>query len=295
MEASAKQVLVVGSINIDLFAKLNGGLADFAGASIDVSPIKGMTLPAASFVEVAGVSQQLLEAGLAKEDAAGLVQQMGGPFVQKTGGKGANAAAAAGQTASCELCAAPRLSPTINSARAGGRAGGRVPLPYDPHETHAPTSSPLATHGPPTRPMHARSIGNLGRASGESNAALLADLARFGEVQTDRCSTLDGPTGTAFILQYADNDNAIILLGGANLCWPTAEALLVGDDGASLREAVSASSVVMLQREVPAHVNACAARLAAALGKPVFMDVGGTDAPLDKALLPYLSVIAPNE
>lgn len=31
------------------------------------------------------------------------------------------------------------------------------------------------------------------------------------------------------------------------------------------------------------------------LGKPVFMDVGGTDAPLDKNLMPFLSEIAPNE
>ena len=35
----------------------------------------------------------------------------------------------------------------------------------------------------------------------------------------------------------------------------------------------------MLQREVPEYVNVAAARLAHALGTPVFMDVGGTDAP----------------
>jgi len=51
----------------------------------------------------------------------------------------------------------------------------------------------------------------------------------------------------------------------------------------------------MLQREVPDYVNVLTAQLAHAAGKPVFMDVGGTDAPLDPALMAYISVIAPNE
>ena len=29
-----------------------------------------------------------------------------------------------------------------------------------------------------------------------------------------------GPTGTAYILQFEDNDNAIVLVGGANQDWP---------------------------------------------------------------------------
>ena len=51
----------------------------------------------------------------------------------------------------------------------------------------------------------------------------------------------------------------------------------------------------MLQREVPAHVNVVTAALARARGVPVFMDVGGTDAPIDMALMSHLSVICPNE
>ena len=46
---------------------------------------------------------------------------------------------------------------------------------------------------------------------------------------------------------------------------------------------------------MPPYVNLAAAKLGHALGRPVFMDVGGTDAPLDEAILPYLDVIAPNE
>lgn len=47
--------------------------------------------------------------------------------------------------------------------------------------------------------------------------------------------------------------------------------------------------------QVPDHVNVVTAKLAQQAGTPVFMDVGGTDAPLDPTLMPFISVIAPNE
>ena len=111
---------------------------------------------------------------------------------------------------------------------------------------------------------------------------------------TPRATTLpDVPTGTAYILLFDDNDNAIVLIGGANQEWPEATALAA--PGGKLHAAVTECACVMLQREVPPHVNVAAAKLARDLGKPVFLDLGGTDAPLDPALLPYISVIAPNE
>ena len=51
----------------------------------------------------------------------------------------------------------------------------------------------------------------------------------------------------------------------------------------------------MLQREVPDEINILVARLASEAGIPVIMDVGGHDRPLDPDLMPYISVIAPNE
>merc|ERR1719291_1409765 len=77
-----------------------------------------MTLPAKSFVENEGVAPQLSAAGLAcaagEEEA--LVLKMSPPFEQKTGGKGANAAAAAGQTLGCELvCQFGRASAEANA------------------------------------------------------------------------------------------------------------------------------------------------------------------------------------
>lgn len=236
---SSPRVLVVGSINVDLYQKMTPSTIKLGGTPIDVSPIKGMTLPAKSFAENPGVAQQLKAANL--QCAAGqeeaLLMKMDGPFDQKTGGKGANAAAAAGQTFGCEL------------------------------------------------------ICNFGRASADANKMLLADLKSFGNVDTARSGLIDGPTGTAYILLFGDNDNAICLLGGANQSWSPSSIA----DGSPLQKAIKESVAVMLQREVPDIVNVEVARKARALGKPVFMDVGGTDAPLDERLIPFLSVVCPNE
>jgi len=235
---------VVGSINVDLYQRLGGGKATFSGKPLSIVPIKGMTLPSASFVGMPAVKVERDGAGMACEpgNEEAFVLSMDGPFTQKTGGKGANAAAAAGQTYACEF------------------------------------------------------VGNFGATSAAENKALLADLKKYGNVDVTRCTTLPGaPTGTAYILLFDDNDNAIVLIGGANQQWPDAEALRTGAEGAALRAAIAECVCVMLQREVPDYVNVLTAQLAHAAGKPVFMDVGGTDAPLDPALMAYISVIAPNE
>ena len=238
------KVLVVGSINVDLYQRLDGGKAKFGGKPLSITPIKGMTLPAASFTDTKAVKAEIGKAKMECKKGAeeAFVLTMDGPFTQKTGGKGANAAAAAGQTYSCEF------------------------------------------------------IGNMGAESASENKALLADLKKFGGVDVSRSATLPkAPTGTAYILLFDDNDNAIVLIGGANQMWPSASALKSGAAGAKLRAAIDECVCVMLQREVPPYVNVVTAELAIKAGKPVFMDVGGTDAPLDEALMPFISVIAPNE
>lgn len=240
-EQHQRRVLVVGSINVDLYQRTVAGAVRFSGKPVDVRPLKGMTLPASSFVAHPKMASQ---PGVASRYVAGeeeaFLLTMDGPFEQKTGGKGANAAAAAAQTFACELYA------------------------------------------------------NLGSASATENGALTRDLAAFGGVGTRHVLTLEGrPTGTAYILLFDDNDNAIVLLGGANQAWPPATEL--EREGGALHAAVARAGAVMLQREVPPYVNRAAAKLARSLGVPVFMDVGGTDAPLDEELMPYLDVVAPNE
>jgi sugar/nucleoside kinase (ribokinase family) len=197
-----------------------------------------MTLPAASFVRHAAVAAEMAKKGMTCAEGAeeAAVLRMEGPFEQKTGGKGANAASAAGQTFACEF------------------------------------------------------FGNFGAESASENERLLADLAAYGGVETGRCATLAStPTGTAYILLFDDGDNAILLLGGANQSWPPPDALCVA--ASPLSGAMEGAVAVMLQREVPAYVNVAVARAARANAIPVVFDVGGTDAPLDEALLPFVSLI----
>lgn len=113
-----------------------------------------------------------------------------------------------------------------------------------------------------------------------------------GAVETGRCQTVAGcATGTAYILSFSDGDNAIVLIGGANQEWPAGDSVPSGPVGQAMRRAVA----VMLQREIPARVNAGVAALASRAGVPVILDVGGTDEALDSALLPFVTLIAPNE
>ena len=217
----SKRVLVVGSINIDLFASLDKqNQATFAGAPVDFSAVKGMTLPARSFLLQEAVAADLERSGARWEKGAeeDFVLSLDGPFTQLTGGKGANAAVAAAQTAS----------------------------------------------------GNAEFIGQLGMVSEAANGVLLDDMARYGGVDTTRCAVLrDAPTGTAYILRFADSgDNAILLLGGANMAWPSADALRSGAEGPPLRAAIADCAALMLQREIPPHVNVVVASLAAEAGAP---------------------------
>ena len=158
-----RRVLVVGSINVDLYQRTDGGAVRFGGVPVDVEPIKGMTLPAGSFVAHPRIRMQPGVTPHRPGEEEAFLLTMDGPFEQRTGGKGANAAAAAAQTFGCEL------------------------------------------------------FGNLGESSSAENAALARDLAAYGAVGTRHVRTLRGlPTGTAYILLFGDNDNTILLLGGAN-------------------------------------------------------------------------------
>ena len=75
-----RRVLVVGSINVDLYQHTKGAAVTFAGKSIDLSAIKGMTLPASSFVNYPKIAAQLRkhETGAAEgaEKAKGDVNKM---------------------------------------------------------------------------------------------------------------------------------------------------------------------------------------------------------------------------
>lgn len=97
-------------------------------------------------------------------------------------------------------------------------------------------------------------------------------------------------TGQAFILLQPSGENSIIIIGGANQDWPVDEPLKEFACTA-IREA----SCLLLQREIPEHVNAFAARAAAEAGVPVILDAGGVDEPLDAEILRLCTCVSPNE
>jgi len=232
------RVVVVGSINVDLYLKLAPDSTLLMDKQkIDISSVKGMTLPSDAFLNMDEITQQLRSKKL--EPNEDLVFKISGDFEQKTGGKGANAAAAAGQTFKCEF------------------------------------------------------IGQMGSESSKENQMLYQDLANYGAVQVNRVVMQPNiRTGTAYIFLYPDNDNSILLIGGANMAWPQVPEL---ETNGLFTTGLQGAVALMLQREIPNYINLYAAKTASAMGIPVMMDVGGTNAPLDEQLIPYVSLVVPNE
>lgn len=96
------------------------------------------------------------------------------------------------------------------------------------------------------------------------------------------------PTGQAFILLQAGGDNSIVIVGGANVTW-------AAELPPTLVRGIGDAALVLLQREVPDHVNVAVARTARAHGVHVLMDVGGRADPLPAELLPLVTILSPNE
>lgn len=233
-----KRVVVIGSINVDLYLKLGPDSSlTMESHKLDISAVKGMTLPSEAFLEMPAILDQLQRAKLTPSEE--LVFSIQGDLDQKTGGKGANAAAAAGQTFKCEF------------------------------------------------------IGQMGADSSKENQMLFQDLANFGAVQVQRVVVKpETRTGTAYIFLYPDNDNSILLIGGANQDWPAVGEL---EKNGLFTSGLKGAVALMLQREIPNYINLYAAKTASAMKIPVMMDVGGTNAALDEQLIPYVTLIVPNE
>ena len=81
--------MVVGSINVDLYLKLAPDSTLLMDKQkIDISSVKGMTLPSDAFLNMDEITQQLRSKKL--EPNEDLVFKISGDFEQKTGGKGGN-------------------------------------------------------------------------------------------------------------------------------------------------------------------------------------------------------------
>jgi len=133
---------------------------------------------------------------------------------------------------------------------------------------------------------HAQFICQLGN---DTHATALEKVLKDNGLDLSACGHADAPSGQAFIFLEADGQNSIMIVGGANAAWPKEAAEQPG------LQLVRSAKVLLLQREIPEHVNEAMAEVAAKNGVPVMQDVGGEDRPLSDRLLRNLSFITPNE
>merc|ERR1712166_963767 len=305
-----KRILVVGSVNVDLIKDVGPGKLTLAGTAIDISAVKGQTLPSSSFLNTEAIACQLSASsdtaagqGLekARVEALAALQTMDknqDGVVDATEFIGGDVSKDEFIRSDTNLDGVLDEQELMARAAANDQAEKVVLTMEGPFTqvTGGKGANAAAAVGQTCAGGGCVSefIGQFGAASSAENIRLLVDLKKC-SVDVSRSPTVDGPTGTAFILQYDDRDNAIVLIGGANQAWPSPQALSSQAQGEDLRSAITEAAAVMLQREIPEEINILVARLASEAGIPVIMDVGGHDRPLDPDLMPYISVIAPNE
>jgi ribokinase len=94
------------------------------------------------------------------------------------------------------------------------------------------------------------------------------------------------PSGQGIVLLEADGTASSIVVGGSNVAWP---------ENVSMHHIVHDAGAVLLQREVPEHVNIAAAKAAKKAGVTVLQDVGGEDRPISDDMLSYIDYLSLNE
>lgn len=116
----------------------------------------------------------------------------------------------------------------------------------------------------------------------------LASSPRAFPATTDRPQEEALPTGCATVFLLPDGDNSIVIVGGANQSpgWALTEGT---------KEIIAGAAYLLLQREVPEHVNVEAAQYARAHGTQVILDAGGSLEPLSPELLASVDLFSPNE
>ncbi|KAH7651921.1 Ribokinase/fructokinase protein [Dioscorea alata] len=137
---------------------------------------------------------------------------------------------------------------------------------------------------------HGRSTFFLGRVGSDAHGQLIEDALSDGGVRLDRLQRVEAaPTGHAVVMLQENGQNSIIIVGGANI-WGWSDEVEVED-----LEVVKDAGIVLLQREIPDHVNLQVAQVARRANVPVILDVGGMEGAISKELINVVDILSPNE
>jgi ribokinase len=129
----------------------------------------------------------------------------------------------------------------------------------------------------------------VGQFGSDSFKDTISSQMKKDNVNLDKTSTVsDTPTGQAYIFSYPNKDNSIIVVGGANMDWSK-------NNLEGLKESISTSKFLVLQREIPEEINVKACKIAKESGVKIILDMGGADTPLTTELLSLLDIISPNK
>jgi ribokinase len=138
----------------------------------------------------------------------------------------------------------------------------------------------------------AQFVGNFGC---DSHSPLLEEVLRAHGVDVSGSGhSLDMPSGQGLVFLKTDGTISSVVVGGSNAVWPP---LTLGQnehslDGLAAR--IKGASCVLLQREIPEHINEFVASIALEAGIPVYQDMGGEDRPISDSLLRKLTYVCPN-
>jgi ribokinase len=122
----------------------------------------------------------------------------------------------------------------------------------------------------------------------DANGLMLEAALVANGVDISLCGRSSRPSGLGLVfLQGEGGGGSCVVVGGSNAAWPESF-----DAGACLREN---TAVVMLQMEVPQHVNELMAAAACERGVPVFQDLGGAERMVTNEHLSQCMYVSPNE
>lgn len=134
-------------------------------------------------------------------------------------------------------------------------------------------------------PIQVQMLGQVGKDS--EGSAYLQYLIE-NNIDSSLVSQLDNvATGQAYIL-CQNKDNSIIIVGGANQQY--ADTI-----PPAWESAISTANILLMQREIPEHINVAASRIAKSCGVITILDMGGNDAPLTHELLEHIDYVSPNQ